>query len=50
MNFAGMPANAEGRNFTDIEGKIQGQLGTKLDLKQVLGLGLATSGSGWRWA
>ncbi len=40
MNFAGMPSNAEGRNFSDIEGHILGQLGSKLNLERVLGLGL----------
>jgi alpha-amylase len=40
FNFAGMPSNAYGRNFVDMEGKILGQLGTKLDLGNVFGLGL----------
>ena len=40
FNFAGMPSNAYGRNFVDMEGKILGQLGTKLDLNNVFGLGL----------
>jgi alpha-amylase len=40
MNFAGMPSHAEGRNFWDIEGRMLGQLGSKLDLERVLGLGL----------
>ncbi len=40
MNFAGLPSNAYGRNFSDIEGKILGQLGSKLDLTNVFGLGL----------
>jgi alpha-amylase len=40
MNFAGMPSNAEGRNFRDIDGNILGQLGSKLNLERVLGLGL----------
>ena len=40
INFAGLPANADGRNFYDIDGKLLGQLGTKLDLADVLGLGL----------
>ncbi len=40
MNFAGLPSNAYGRNFTDIEGKLLGQLGSKLDLANVFGLGL----------
>jgi alpha-amylase len=41
MNFAGLPANAYGRNFTDIDGKLLGQLGSKLDLANVFGLGLS---------
>jgi alpha-amylase len=40
MNFAGLPANAYGRNFTDIEGKLLGQLGSKLNMANVFGLGL----------
>jgi alpha-amylase len=40
FNFAGMPANAYGRNFLDIDGKQIGQLGAKLDLVNVFGLGL----------
>ena len=40
FNFAGLPANAYGRNFSDIDGKILGQLGTKLDLTNAFGLGL----------
>ncbi len=39
-NFAGMPSNAYGRNFLDIDGNLLGQLGTKLDLHNTLGLGL----------
>jgi 4-alpha-glucanotransferase len=41
LNFAGMPANVYGRNFLDIDGKILGQLGTKLELAGVFGLGLS---------
>jgi alpha-amylase len=41
MNFAGLPADAYGRNFTDIDGKLIGQLGSKLDLANVFGLGLS---------
>ena len=41
MNFAGMPSNAEGRTFRDMAGAGLGQLGTKLDLQGVLGLGLS---------
>ena len=40
FNFAGMPANAYGRNFSDIDGNLLGQLGSKLDLQSVFGLGL----------
>ncbi len=40
LNFAGMPSNAYGRNFSDIDGNILGQLGSKLDLHEVYGLGL----------
>jgi len=40
MNFAGMPSNAYGRNFLDMDGNILGQLGAKLDLQNVFGLGL----------
>ena len=51
MNFAGMPANAEGRNFMDIDGKLLGQLGSKLDLANVFGLGLSDEWLGiWTWA
>jgi len=40
FNFAGMPSDAYGRNFLDIDGKQIGQLGSKLDLADVFGLGL----------
>ena len=40
FNFAGMPANAYGRNFYDLDGNILGQLGSKLDLQGAFGLGL----------
>ncbi len=40
FNFAGMPSNAYGRNFHDIDGNLLGQLGEKLDLHNVFGLGL----------
>jgi 4-alpha-glucanotransferase len=40
FNFAGMPANAYGRNFCDMNGGILGQLGSKLDLQNAFGLGL----------
>ena len=40
FNFAGMPAGADGRYFQDTAGKRLGQLGTRLDLSKVNGLGL----------
>jgi alpha-amylase len=41
FNFSGMPANAYGRNFSDIDGQILGQLGSRLDLSNVFGLTLS---------
>ena len=41
MNFAGMPAGADDRYFSDIEGNSLGQLGTQLDLSEVHGLSLS---------
>ena len=41
FNFAGLPAEAYGRNFSDIDGNLLGQLGSKLDLSNVFGLGLS---------
>jgi alpha-amylase len=41
FNFAGMPSNAYGRNFSDIDGNLLGQLGTKLDLNETFGLNLS---------
>ena len=40
FNFAGLPAGADDRYFSDIDGKRLGQLGTRLDLADVFGLGL----------
>jgi alpha-amylase len=40
FNFAGMPAGAYGRNFCDLDGQLLGDLGAKLDLANVFGLGL----------
>ncbi len=40
FNFAGMPSNAYGRNFSDIDGNVLGQLGSKLDLSNAFGLTL----------
>ncbi|MGD9127439.1 MAG: DUF1926 domain-containing protein [Planctomycetia bacterium] len=40
FNFAGMPAGADDRYFHDLDGNQLGQLGTKLDLNSVNGLGL----------
>jgi alpha-amylase len=36
-----MPSNAYGRNFSDIDGNLLGQLGTKLDLNETFGLNLS---------
>jgi len=44
FNFAGMPSNAEGREFHDIDGRPLGQLGSRLDLNDAFGLGLT---DGW---
>ncbi len=41
LNFAGMPAGADDRYFHDNHGKRLGQLGSRLDLSDVRGLGLA---------
>jgi 4-alpha-glucanotransferase len=41
MNFAGLPGGAYGRNFHDIDGNLLGDLGTKLNLSGVFGLGLS---------
>jgi len=40
FNFAGMPAGADDRYFNDLEHNRLGQLGTRLDLSDVQGLGL----------
>lgn len=40
LNFAGLPAEAADRFFTDAEGNYLGHLGTQLDLGSVAGLGL----------
>ena len=40
FNFSGMPSNAIGRNFSDLDGNLLGQLGTRLDLTGSLGLNL----------
>ncbi|NUQ64918.1 MAG: DUF1926 domain-containing protein [Pirellulales bacterium] len=40
LNFAGMPAGADDRYFRDNHGRRLGQLGTRLDLSDVEGLGL----------
>ena len=44
FNFAGMPANAEGRFFHDNAGTNLGELGSRLDLSMAEGLGLV---DGW---
>lgn len=41
FNFAGMPAGADDRYFYDLDRRRLGQLGTRLDLIDVRGLGLA---------
>ncbi len=41
MNFAGMPAGADDRYFSDIDGNHLGQLGEQLDLSDALGLSLS---------
>ena len=41
MNFSGMPAGAEDRYFSDIDGNRLGQLGEQLDLSDALGLSLS---------
>jgi len=41
FNFSGMPAGADDRYFYDVDGNRLGQLGTRLDLRDVPGLGLA---------
>ncbi|MDY0167800.1 MAG: DUF1926 domain-containing protein [Thermoguttaceae bacterium] len=40
MNFAGLPAGADDRYFRDADGNRMGQLGQRLDLTDVAGLGL----------
>ncbi|MEY3031997.1 MAG: Alpha-amylase 1, partial [Planctomycetota bacterium] len=40
FNFAGLPANAAGRCFRDDDGRDLGQLGSRLDLKEVSRLSL----------
>jgi 4-alpha-glucanotransferase len=40
FNFAGLPAGADDRYFSDADGNHLGQLGTKLDLTDAMGLGL----------
>jgi alpha-amylase len=44
LNFAGLPAGADDRYFRDANGKVLGQLGTRLDLTDVEALGLT---DGW---
>ncbi|TWT65828.1 alpha-amylase/4-alpha-glucanotransferase domain-containing protein [Crateriforma conspicua] len=41
LNFAGMPAGADDRYFSDVDGNRLGQLGEMLDLKNVRGLKLS---------
>jgi 4-alpha-glucanotransferase len=40
FNFAGLPAGADDRYFRDLDGNRLGQLGTRLDLYDGMGLGL----------
>jgi hypothetical protein len=40
LNFAGLPAGAEDRYFSDLSGKRLGELGTQLDLVDAFGLNL----------
>ena len=40
FNFAGLPAGADDRYFSDLDGNRLGQLGTQLDLADAFGLGL----------
>jgi alpha-amylase len=40
FNFAGLPAGADDRYFRDLDGNHLGQLGSKLDLCDAMGLGL----------
>ncbi len=40
FNFAGLPSNVNGRYFSDIDGRMLGQLGEKLDLNSAFGLSL----------
>ncbi len=41
MNFAGLPAGADDRYFSDSEGNRLGQLGSSLDLQNATGIGLS---------
>ena len=40
FNFAGLPSGADDRYFRDLDGNRMGQLGTRLDLCDAMGLGL----------
>ncbi len=46
LNFAGLPAGADDRYFSDLEGNRLGQLGTKLNLADVFGLSLTDEWQG----
>jgi alpha-amylase len=46
MNFAGLPAGAEDRYFSDSEGNRLGQLGARLDLADAFGLSLTDEWQG----
>lgn len=46
FNFAGLPSGADDRYFSDVEGHRLGQLGTKLNLTDALGLSLTDEWQG----
>jgi alpha-amylase len=46
LNFAGLPAGADDRYFSDAGGNRLGQLGTRLDLADVFGLSLTDEWQG----
>jgi 4-alpha-glucanotransferase len=46
FNFAGLPAGADDRYFSDVEGNRLGQMGTKLNLTDVFGLSLTDEWQG----
>ena len=46
LNFAGLPAGADDRYFSDMDGNHLGQLGTKLNLADAFGLSLTDEWQG----